>query len=62
MRKNLWARSFFAVSGERFCGDPGRAAMTAEEQATLATIGANVEMRERDLRDFVTAWRGGGHS
>jgi hypothetical protein len=36
--------------------------MTAEEQATLATIGANVEMRERDLRDFVTAWMGGGHS
>jgi hypothetical protein len=32
-----------------------RAAMTAEEQATLATIGSNVEMRVRDLRDFLTA-------
>jgi hypothetical protein len=37
-----------------------RAAMTAEEQATLATIGANVEMRVRDLRDLLTTWTAGG--
>jgi hypothetical protein len=36
-----------------------KAVMTTEEQATLATIGANVEMRVRDLRDFLTAWTGG---
>jgi hypothetical protein len=36
-----------------------RTAMTAEDQATLATIGANVEMRVGDLRDFLTAWTGG---
>ena len=39
-----------------------RAAMTAEEQATLATIVANVEMRVRELRDFFTVWTGGGQS
>jgi hypothetical protein len=39
-----------------------RATMTEEEQATLATIGANVEMRVQDLRDFFTAWTGGGQS
>ena len=33
----------------------GKATMTAEEQATLATIGANMEMRVRDFRDFLTA-------
>jgi hypothetical protein len=33
--------------------------LTTEEQATLATIGANVEMRVRDLRDFLTTWTGG---
>jgi hypothetical protein len=37
-------------------------AMTAEEQATLATLCANVEMRVRDLLDFPTAWTRGGHS
>jgi hypothetical protein len=36
-----------------------RAVMTEEEQATLATIGANVEMRVRDLRDFLATWTGG---
>lgn len=35
-----------------------KAVMTMVEQATLATIGANVEMRVRDLRDFLTAWTG----
>jgi hypothetical protein len=29
--------------------------MTTEEQATLGTIGANVEMRVRDLRVLFTA-------
>lgn len=38
-----------------------KAILTTEEQATLATIGANLEMRVRDLRDFHTAWTGGGH-
>ena len=37
-----------------------RDAMTTEEQATLATIGTAVEMRVRDLCDFLTAWTGGG--
>ncbi|WP_225414503.1 hypothetical protein [Stigmatella hybrida] len=36
-----------------------KAILTTEEQATLATIGANVEMRVRDLRDFLTTWTGG---
>ncbi len=36
-----------------------KAVLTTEEQATLATIGANVEMRVRDLRDFLTTWMGG---
>jgi hypothetical protein len=36
-----------------------KAAMTAEEQASLATIGANVEMRVRDLCDFLMTWTGG---
>jgi hypothetical protein len=40
----------------------GKAAMTAEEHATLATIGANAEMRVRALRDFFTAWAGGSQS
>ncbi len=35
-----------------------KAVLTTEEQATLATIGANVEMRVRDLRDFLTTWTG----
>jgi hypothetical protein len=39
-----------------------KALLTTEEQATLATIGANVEMRVRDLLDFHTAWTGGGQS
>jgi hypothetical protein len=39
-----------------------KAVLTTEEQATLATIGANVEMRVRDLRDFLTAWTGGSPS
>ena len=36
-----------------------KAILTTEEQATLATIGANVEMRVRDLCDFLTTWTGG---
>ncbi|RKG85368.1 hypothetical protein D7V97_43560, partial [Corallococcus sp. CA053C] len=36
-----------------------KAVLTTEEQATLATIGATMEMRVRDLRDFLTAWTGG---
>jgi hypothetical protein len=39
-----------------------KAILTTEEQATLATIGANVEMRVRDLLDFHMAWTGGGQS
>lgn len=39
-----------------------RAAMTTEKQATLATIGANVEMRVRDLRELSTAWMAGGQA
>jgi hypothetical protein len=39
-----------------------KAILTTEEQAMLATIGANVEMRVRDLRDFLTAWTGAGYS
>jgi len=39
-----------------------RAAMTIEEHATVATIGANVEMRVRDLRELFTAWTAGGQS
>jgi len=39
-----------------------KAILTTEEQATLATIGANVDMRVQDLRDFFTAWTGGGQS
>jgi hypothetical protein len=35
-----------------------KAILTTEEQATLATIGANVEMRVRDLCDFLTTWIG----
>jgi hypothetical protein len=38
-----------------------KAVLTTEEQATLATIGANVEMRVRDLLDFHTAWTGGAN-
>ena len=38
-----------------------KAILTTEEQATLSTIGANVEMRVRDLLDFHMAWTGGGH-
>jgi hypothetical protein len=36
-----------------------KAVLTTEDQATLATIGANVEMRVRDLRDFLMAWTDG---
>jgi hypothetical protein len=36
-----------------------KAILTTEEQATLATIGANVEMRVRDLCDFLMTWTGG---
>jgi hypothetical protein len=39
-----------------------KAILTTEEQATLATIGANVEMRVRDLCDFLTTWTGGVRS
>ncbi len=39
-----------------------RATMTAEEQSTVATIGANVERKVRDLRNFFTAWTAGGQS
>jgi hypothetical protein len=39
-----------------------KAVLTTEEQAALATIGANVELRVRDLLDFHTAWTGGGHT
>jgi hypothetical protein len=39
-----------------------KALLTTEEQAVLAIIGANVEMRVRDLLDFHTAWMGGGHT
>jgi hypothetical protein len=35
-----------------------KAILTTEEQATLATIGANVEMRVRDLLDFLATWTG----
>lgn len=36
-----------------------KAILTTEQQATLATIGANVEMRVRDLCDFLMTWTGG---
>jgi hypothetical protein len=36
-----------------------KAVLTAEEQAALATIGANVAMRVRDLHDFLMTWTGG---
>ncbi|WP_225412048.1 hypothetical protein [Stigmatella hybrida] len=51
---------FLSVMMISLCDD--RAIMTEEEQATLATIGANVEMRVRDLQDFLTIWTGGGPS
>ncbi len=35
-----------------------KAILTTEEQATLATIGANVEMRVRDLQEFLQEWMG----
>jgi hypothetical protein len=38
-----------------------RAAMTTEEHATAATIGANVEMRVRDLRVLFTASTAGAN-
>jgi len=33
--------------------------MMHEEQATVATIGGNMEMRGQDLRDFLATWMGG---
>jgi hypothetical protein len=33
-----------------------RALLTPEELATLATVGANVTMRVRDLRAFLATW------
>ncbi len=36
-----------------------KAILTTKERATLATIGANVEMRGRDLHGFLTTWTGG---
>ena len=39
-----------------------KAVLATEEAATLATIGANVAMWVRDLRDFPTEWMGGGQS
>ena len=39
-----------------------RAAMTTEELAAVATIGANVEMRVRDLRVLFTASTAGANS
>jgi hypothetical protein len=35
-----------------------KAVLTTEEQATLATIGANVEMRGRDLQELLQEWMG----
>ena len=35
-----------------------KAILTTEEQATLATIGANVEMRARDLQEILQEWMG----
>jgi len=35
-----------------------KAILTTEEQATLATIGANVQMRGRDLQEFLQEWMG----
>jgi hypothetical protein len=35
-----------------------KAILTTEEQATLATIGAHVEMRVRDLQEIHQEWMG----